>query len=116
MLARIVRHDGYAAICAASGAEAIQALVGEGRVVDAIVTDVRMPKMSGIELVSKLLAAGVDVPVLFISGQLDAPMPSTWPRTAPRHFLPKPFTPLQLSAAIAELFSEKHAMEPLLLN
>ena len=39
-----------------------------------IVTDIRMPGMSGIELLCKLRAMGVALPVIVITGHADAPL------------------------------------------
>ena len=65
-----------------------------------MVTDVRMPGMTGVEMVSALIAEGIDLPVLLISGQLDDPIPASWPRTAPRRFLAKPFAAQDLIRCI----------------
>ena len=99
---RLLERAGYRVLAAPSGAEALKLLKERRRAVQLVVSDVRMPEMGGVELVSQLLAAGIDLPVLFMSGQLDAPLPTNWPRTMPRRFLAKPFTLEQLSKALEE--------------
>lgn len=103
---RLLERAGYRVLAAPSGAEALKLLKERRRAVQLVVSDVRMPEMGGVELVSQLLAAGIDLPVLFMSGQLDAPLPTNWPRTMPRRFLAKPFTLEQFLPAIEQLLRD----------
>lgn len=98
--ARALERQGYRVVTAASAGEAIALLREAQAEVDVLVTDVRMPEQSGVELVAQLVTDGLDLPVLFLSGQLDAPLPSTWPSPAPRRFLRKPFTLAELQEAV----------------
>src|SRR5262245_66189527 len=41
---------------------------------DCLVLDVRMPKMSGLELQDRLAARGAHIPIIFIRGHGDIPM------------------------------------------
>jgi len=50
-----------------------------------------------------MVRSGADMPVLFMSGQLDAPLPDQWLSQLPRHFLRKPFTLAEIRAEIAAL-------------
>ena len=62
-----VLHDrGYRVIAAASGAEALAALDGVA-VVDVVVTDLSMPGMDGLELVSQIAARAPTLPVILIT-------------------------------------------------
>jgi len=105
----MLESGGFNVIAAASGADALAALAGSASPVQALVTDLNMPGMSGFDLVSHLLERGpaMDLPVLFISGQ-PAPLPAHWPATVPRRFLAKPFT-------LAQLLAEVQAILPLRL-
>ena len=103
---RLLERAGYRVLAAQSGSDALRLLKEQRRPVQLIVSDVRMPEIGGVELVSQLLAAGIDLPVLFVSGQLDAPLPTNWPRTMPRHFLAKPFTLEQFLPAIEQLLQD----------
>jgi two-component system, cell cycle sensor histidine kinase and response regulator CckA len=88
---RLLEHLGYSAR-GASGAEAALAmLAAEPDAFDLLITDIRMPGLSGTELVAEMLARGIDMPVLFVSGQIDAPIPTTWAAAAPHRFLAKPY-------------------------
>ena len=56
--------------CFSSAQAVLQALDG-GRAPDVFVSDIRMPGMTGIQLVSELRRRGIDKPILIISGFTD---------------------------------------------
>ena len=56
-----------------------------------IVTDVRMPGMSGLDLVRRLKTAGIDLPVIMITGHGDIPLAVEAMRAGVVDFLEKPF-------------------------
>jgi two-component system, LuxR family, response regulator FixJ len=56
-----------------------------------LVLDVRMPRMSGLELQQELNRRGWSLPVIFISGHADVPMAVEAMRAGALDFLQKPF-------------------------
>lgn len=58
-----------------------------------LVLDVRMPGMSGIELHKRLVAEGVTIPVIIISGHGDIPMAADAMRRGAMDFMEKPVNP-----------------------
>jgi two-component system response regulator MprA len=68
-LERVLRNDGYEVELAGDGRAALQAL--SARPPDAIVLDVILPEVDGIEVCRRLRAAGDRVPVLMVTA-LDA--------------------------------------------
>lgn len=73
-----------------------------------VVTDVRMPEMSGLELVTRLGQSGrQDWPVIVISGHADVSMAVSAMRAGASNFLEKPFGPGALVQAIADAFSTR---------
>jgi len=56
-----------------------------------VVLDVRMPEMSGIELMDRLHEQGVSIPIIFLSAHGDVPMAVRAMKAGAVDFLQKPF-------------------------
>ncbi|MGH6619432.1 MAG: response regulator transcription factor [Alphaproteobacteria bacterium] len=65
-----------------------------------VVADVRMPGMSGIELVEELTRRRSALPVVLISGHADVPMAVAAIKAGAEDFIEKPVDDVQLVAAI----------------
>jgi two-component system response regulator FixJ len=65
-----------------------------------IVTDVRMPGMSGLELVAALKAKAIADPVIVITGHGDVPLAVEAMKAGVSDFLEKPFDDQQLLSAV----------------
>ena len=67
-----------------------------------IVTDVRMPGMTGIDLMEAIRARGGDLPVILSSGDVDAATAAQARAGGVTRFLSKPFAATELLAAVGE--------------
>jgi FixJ family two-component response regulator len=65
-----------------------------------LVLDVRLPDLNGLELQQKLLQAGINLPVVFITGHGDIPMSVRAMKAGAVEFLTKPFNDQALLDAI----------------
>jgi two-component system, NtrC family, response regulator HydG len=89
MLADGLVDHGYAAIALASSQQAVARLELES--FDALVTDLRMPKVDGLELLARARRAAPSMPVIVMTayGAIDSAMESI--RQGAFHYLTKPF-------------------------
>jgi two-component system nitrogen regulation response regulator NtrX len=65
----ILEYEGYRVEEAANGSQALNKVAE--RAPDAVVLDIKMPEMDGLELLKALRERGYDMPVLMISGHAD---------------------------------------------
>jgi FixJ family two-component response regulator len=75
-----------------------------------LVLDVRLPRMSGIELQRDLLARGVTTPIIFVTGHGDIPMSVEAIKAGAMEFLTKPFRGQVLLDAIHKAIEQDRAI------
>jgi len=77
--------------------------VREGLAAGCILTDVRMPDMTGLDLVRRLRAEGVNHPVVVMTGHADVPLAIEAMRLGVSDFIEKPFDEQLLGSIQAAL-------------
>jgi FixJ family two-component response regulator len=88
-LGGLLKSAGLAARAFESAEEFIES--GQQSQVACLITDIRMPGMSGLELQAKLNAEGCSIPIVFITAHGDAKMRMQALRAGAVEFLAKPF-------------------------
>jgi CheY-like chemotaxis protein len=96
LCARILEEEGYRVLTAGDGLEALAMLEAAGPEIQLVISDLRMPRLDGLQLSACLAARRVAPPVIFISGyNVDQP--------TDRPIIPKPFHPSDLLAAVERI-------------
>ena len=88
-ISRLLRSLGFTAISFSSAEEFLDS--GQARTSSCVVTDVRMPGMSGIELQQELSAQGLRVPIIFMTAFDEERTRTRAISAGAREFLTKPF-------------------------
>jgi FixJ family two-component response regulator len=91
-----------------AAAEALLAAVDDGVQFDCIVSDVRMPGLSGLDLVLHLEARRVAAPVILITGHGDIDMAVSAIKSGAFNFIEKPFDEARLLASIRNALEIGH--------
>jgi len=105
-LKRLLRHDKYNIVTANNGQEALAAL--HEQVVDVIVTDQRMPGMTGVDFLRLAKESHPDTVRIVLSGYTELQsVTDAVNEGAAYKFLTKPWDDIQLRGHVAEAFRRK---------
>jgi DNA-binding NtrC family response regulator len=77
---------------------------------DVALLDLRMPEMTGLELLEQMNDAGITTPVVFITAYADVPNAVNAMKFGAIDFLQKPITPEQLRAVVKDVLV-RHSLE-----
>lgn len=105
---RILTHAGHRVLLCKDGLEALEAVRAHEDEVALVISDIVMPRMTGLELVNHLVRELPDLPVLLASGYPEDERRLNDPTLADVAFLPKPFRAADLLAAVGQLLA-RHA-------
>ena len=104
LIAEVLKRSGYHVDAAEDGAAAWDMLQLNGY--DLLVTDNKMPKVSGVELLKKLQAAGVVLPVIMATGESPEKEFVQFPWLRPGAMLLKPYTIADLLGTVKQVLRE----------
>ena len=107
VVSRQLQGSGFVVLTAGCAEDALTMLRDPASAVSAVVSDVRMPGMSGVELVSTMIAEGIQRPVVLVSGMMDEKLPESWPETAQVRFLAKPLSGVALRRTVNDLLASR---------
>ncbi len=105
LIVQALKQDGYRVIEAANGEDALRVAASPPEPIQALVTDVIMPHMSGLIVAERLRVIWPGTRVLFMSGYIDPTKPAFLdePGTA---FIQKPFLPDDLARHLRNLLDQ----------
>jgi DNA-binding response OmpR family regulator len=101
---RLLLGSGYEVDAAADGAAAWRALNADNY--DLVITDNNMPKVSGVELLKKLRAARMALPVIMATGAFPHEEFTRCPWLQPAATLLKPYTPAEMLSTVEKVLRE----------
>jgi CheY-like chemotaxis protein len=97
---RVLDRAGYSVHEAADGVEALELIQSRTISLEAVVSDIVMPRMNGVELMQALSVSEPDLPVILMSGYATEALTERGIAT-PCSILPKPFTSERLLAEVS---------------
>ena len=110
-VARIVlEKEGYFTLACQDGEDALRISRKFPGTIHAVLSDVKMPNVNGMELREQILAERPGIKVLLMSGQTDAPLPANVA------FLAKPFGPDYLRDRMRQLLASPASVQSELSN
>ena len=110
-LGRLLLSAGYEMVACASAEEFLG--LSDLPHPSCLLTDVRMPGMTGLDLLEAIKLRGGDLPVILSSGDVDAATAAYARANGAIRFLLKPFSSTELLAALEEAFErDRTALSP----
>jgi two-component system cell cycle sensor histidine kinase/response regulator CckA len=103
IVTEMLEQGGYRVLAAADGSEAVRIAQTEPGTIDALVTDVVMPGMSGQEAARLVAEEKPGIRTLFVSGYNESAIQHHGVLAPGTTFLQKPFTSADLTATLREL-------------
>jgi two-component system cell cycle sensor histidine kinase/response regulator CckA len=100
---RLLEVQGYTAVPARSGREALEILAVPDQRIDVVLADVVMPEIGGAEIAEQIAALGYDLPVVFMSGFTDDDIIHRGLLSPDAPYLQKPFDARQLGRRLREV-------------
>ncbi len=107
LLTEVLRQD-YTVKSTGDGIQALEFLL-EDEPVDAIILDLSMPRLGGVDLLKRIrsMAAFVSTPVLVLSGHYESLSRIAAIEAGANDFMTKPFNPLELKLRLSRLLPQE---------
>ena len=102
---KILSNMGNKTVSFTNPVEALAYFENNAESIDAVITDMAMPKMNGLKLAEKIHAVKKDVPVILCSGYSDELMKENTDMKDVSRLIMKPFSAVDLAKALTEILS-----------
>ncbi|NEN75080.1 response regulator transcription factor [Pelistega sp. NLN82] len=103
----LLETAGYNVLTFSSGSEFLEKY--DPNLVSILITDVRMPGMTGLQLQEELNLRKINIPIVFISGHGNVPMAVDTMKKGAVDFIEKPFNLTEIQEVISQLTAEAQA-------
>ncbi len=107
-LKRILESEGYVTELCSSGCAAMDTV--QNRSVDLIITDLKMPGMSGIDVLKSIHIVQPEIPVVMITGYSTVDTAVDAMKHGAADYITKPFTPENILQVVRRAFEQKTVM------
>lgn len=104
-LRRVLAAEGYTVETFSSGPPAIERMAEN--FFDLVITDLKMPGMSGIDVLKQIKALQPEVPVIMITGYSTVETAVDAMKNGAVDYVPKPFTPGEILKKVESAFEQK---------
>lgn len=105
----VLKKDGYGCHCANNGLEALEVLAKED--IDLVITDLKMERMDGIELLQKINRVSPEIPVIMVTGFATVSSAVEALKKGAAHYLGKPVNLDELRKTVKEVLEKKIFVE-----
>jgi len=99
---------GYSSVTATDGVDALEKM--KGNKIDAVITDIKMPKMDGILLTKEISTQYPGVPVMVMTAFDEEYSAGTAISLGAREFVKKPFSPEEFAIRLNKMISDSETM------
>ena len=112
MCTRLLRNQGYTVLEASNGEEALRLIEqNSGKKIDLVLTDVVMPRMSGLQLANHLAKTRPEIKIVLMSGYTDESITISDAKVDSTAFVQKPFLADMLLSKIREILERQNVLE-----
>ncbi len=105
LVGAMLASQGYNCLGAEDGVDALRLLEGGAEEIHLVLTDLVMPRMTGVELARQVRQLRPEMRIVLMSGFSDDPAVRLFERS-PEIFIPKPFTASTLCAKVRRVLDE----------
>ena len=94
--------EGFQVVTVYNGEEALHKLLHQKY--DLLITDIVMPHLNGVELISQIRQINNDLPIMVMSGKLNRDLITDLEEMDVKFILPKPIKPVEFRKVIDDIF------------